>query len=157
MAKVERDREDFFREATALVERIEIETDDHPSPIIIGFRKNDALSVYFGSDPVYQFNSSMQVRRCYVDGLLFKADQGQLVAMQRQRCNGVAAMVRMPLSRESEQEICMAMMSQLRTLHSKIQNNDYKLLRCLPEASVVEKVESWLQKSSSIADKPSVC
>ena len=92
MARDESSREDLLREATALVERIELritapisaahDRDDH---VVVGFRANGAASFFFGDDPVYQFNSAGQLRRAYCGGLLFKATHGRLVSLQRVR------------------------------------------------------------------------
>ena len=73
-------REDLLREATALVERIELVPHrdrqfDASEPIVVGFRADGALSIFFGDDPVYQFNAAGELRRAYCDGLLFKAVQ----------------------------------------------------------------------------------
>ncbi|HEX3599001.1 MAG TPA: hypothetical protein VHU84_02590, partial [Lacipirellulaceae bacterium] len=77
MSREESQREDLIREATALVERIEISFDasvsndpDSPQQVIIGFRANGALSIFFGEDPVYQFNSAGDLRRAYWNGQL---------------------------------------------------------------------------------------
>ena len=70
MARDESDREDLLREATALVERIELAPADAADDehIVAGFRRDGALSIYFGADPVYHFNSAGELRRAYCDG-----------------------------------------------------------------------------------------
>ena len=90
MARDQSSREDLLREATALVERIELriagpmsvkhDRDDH---VVVGFRANGSASFFFGEDPVYQFNSAGQLRRAYCGGLLIKAAHGRLVSLQR--------------------------------------------------------------------------
>ncbi len=67
MARDESSREDLLREATALVERIELvphatdpliaASDLFDKHIVAGFRRDGALSVFFGEDPVYHFNA----------------------------------------------------------------------------------------------------
>ena len=54
-------------------------------PIVVGFRRDGALSIFFGDDPVYQFNAAGELRRAYCDGLLFKAVRGRLVSLRRVR------------------------------------------------------------------------
>lgn len=85
MARNEQDREDLMREATGLSPRAEITASWLTEPLVFGFRKSGGLSLYFGADPVYQFNSDGQLRRAYVDGKLLKADQGKLVSITRDR------------------------------------------------------------------------
>ena len=64
MAHDDGHREDLSAEATALVRRAEFVAPaaDRPndeSPLVAGFRRDGSLSVYFGEDPVYQFNPSV--------------------------------------------------------------------------------------------------
>ena len=90
MAKQEVDREDILREATALVNRVELEVSgrvdgDH---IVFGFRECGSLAVYFGAEPVYQFNANCALRRAYDQGCLIKAVDCLLVSMRRERQDG---------------------------------------------------------------------
>src|SRR5437588_282047 len=85
MARETTDREDLLREATALVERAELAVADWPEPVVIGFRRDGAASIYFGGDPVYQFNARGELRRAFVADRLFKAEHGILAALDRQR------------------------------------------------------------------------
>ena len=87
MAKQEVDREDILREATALVNRVELEVSgraagDH---IVFGFRECGSLAVYFGGEPVYQFNANQALRRAYHQGCLLKAVDCLLASMRRER------------------------------------------------------------------------
>lgn len=68
MARDESRREDLLREATAFVERIELVPSSSTSkaaetPIVVGFRADGALSVFFGEDPAYQFNAAGELLR----------------------------------------------------------------------------------------------
>src|SRR6476469_7343231 len=85
MSRQESDREDLLREATALVERIELRLPDQPESVVAGFRRDGSASFFFGQSPVYQFNSGRELRRAYRDGLLYKTDNGRLVEMRRER------------------------------------------------------------------------
>ena len=90
MAKQEVDREDILREATALVNRVELKVSgrgdgDH---VVFGFRECGSLAVYFGSEPVYQFNTKQALRRAYHQGCLLKAVDRLLVSMRRERQDG---------------------------------------------------------------------
>jgi hypothetical protein len=90
LAKQEVDREDILREATALVNRVELKVSgraggDH---IVFGFRKCGSLAVYFGTEPVYQFNANQALRRAYHQGCLLKAVDCLLVSMRRERQDG---------------------------------------------------------------------
>ena len=54
MARLEEDREDILQEATALVERVELEIENLEDPVVVGFRRDSGPAFFFGADPVYQ-------------------------------------------------------------------------------------------------------
>src|SRR3954462_9073696 len=100
MAREESSREDLLREATALVERIELIPNGSTSDghIVAGFRLNGALSLFFGEEPVFQFNACGELRRAYSDGKLLKADRGRLAALGRVRTQNEVQLVRHELN-----------------------------------------------------------
>ena len=100
MAREEQDREDLLREATAFVDRAEFAVAGFESPVFVGFRENSAASVYFGPDRVYHFNADGELRRAYRDGLLYKADRGELVSLDRRRDAHETSLVARRLSAE---------------------------------------------------------
>src|SRR4051812_13576909 len=114
MAREESSREDLLREATALVERIELIPDSSGeltgTRIVAGFRRDGALSIFFGDDTVYQFNAASELRRAYCDGKLFKAARGRLAALKRVRTEHELQLVRHDLS-ETEQATFLAEMA----------------------------------------------
>ena len=85
MARHESDRDDLLREATALVERVELRLPENPESVIAGFRRDGSASFFFGQSPVYQFNTSRELRRAFRDGLLYKTENGRLIEMRRER------------------------------------------------------------------------
>ena len=91
MARRESDREDLLREATALVERAELTIEGFDEPIVVGFRRDGSASFFFGADPVYQFNTAFELRRAFVVGLLYKAEECFGVWRHRLRRTGEAA------------------------------------------------------------------
>jgi hypothetical protein len=85
MARQEQDREDLISEATALVDRAAFSAAGAENEIVIGFRRDNAASIYLTPDRVYHFNSAGELRRAYLDGLLYKAERGRLISMRRER------------------------------------------------------------------------
>src|SRR5438045_3092531 len=102
MARQEQDREDLLREATALIERAEVQLPHDELPTLLGFRRDGSFSIYFAGDFVYQFNSNLELRRAHVHGLLYKAEKGRLVEIERRREPGCVALIRRPLSSEEQ-------------------------------------------------------
>lgn len=90
MARQETDREDLFREATALVRRVEL--DIAGVIVVAGFRRSTdgqaigSLSIYNGPDFVLNFNDVGELRRAYHDGFIYRAEPGRkLTRLRRER------------------------------------------------------------------------
>ena len=145
MAREEEDREDLLREATALVERVELRIPHEAETVVIGFRRIGGASFFFGADPVYQFNSHGQLRRAFARGLLYKADRGQLYEMRRER---TASEVQL-LSRQLTAEETAAFLDQageyLARLESALASGGFTLLGQAPEnGDLPARLASWL-------------
>ena len=48
MAKEQSDREDIMREAKALTRRVSLDVSGFPEVVIVGFRRNSAMSIFYG-------------------------------------------------------------------------------------------------------------
>jgi hypothetical protein len=113
MAREEQDREDLLRDATAYADRAELDFPGFESPVFFGLRRDGAASVYFSADRVYHFNARGELRRAYLDGLLYKADQGQLVAMARQRSDTETSLESRRLSADETRRLLAGMQREL--------------------------------------------
>jgi hypothetical protein len=145
MAREEQDREDLLAEAVALVERVELALPDLPEHVVAGFRRDGCASLYFGPDPAYHFNTRRQLRRAYVDGLLYKAERGLLVSMLRQRSDSQVALIRHDLDESEARGFLAALISRAAQLHRALERGDYKIVGQTPaDADVVGRVQLWL-------------
>jgi len=145
MARHESDREDLLREATALVERAELQIPGESEPVTVGFRKDGSLSLFFGGDPVYQFNTAGELRRAFAGGLLYKAERGRLVALRRERSENEVALVRRELSDDETEAFLTAMRERLLRLGKALQSGQSQLLGQFPaDAEVPVRVGNWL-------------
>jgi len=144
MAREESSRENLLGEATALVERIELRRQGSDEHVVAGFRRDGALSVFFGEDPVYQFNAAGELRRAYCDGLLFKAVRGRLVSLNRVRQQDQVQLVRHDLS-EAEQSAFLARMAErMRQLAELLATNSFEVVGQVPaDADVLSRVREW--------------
>jgi len=106
LAKQEVDREDILREATALVNRVELEVSGRADgeSIVFGFRECGSLTIYFGAEPVYQFNANQALRRAFHQGCLLKAVDCLLVSMRRERQDGKLQLLSTPWDEEKTRE-----------------------------------------------------
>ena len=147
MARRESDKEDLLREATALVERVELEPAGawESEHVIAGFRLDGAASIFFGSDPVYHFNAAGELRRAYCDSLLFKAAAGRIVSLRRERQQHEVQLLRHELT-ETEQLAFLARLSGLLVgLTTALDTANYAVVGQVPyDADVVGRLQEWL-------------
>jgi hypothetical protein len=154
MARYEADREDLLREATALVERIEFAVADEPNAdhVVVGFRRNGAASVYFGSEPAYHFNSAGELRRAFYHGALIKAEQGRLVEMRRNRKADVVALESKMLADTEKQRLVDEIQADLGRLATELREGCYLMIGQVPaEADVRGRVMAWLEGLGTVA------
>jgi hypothetical protein len=151
MARQESEREDLLHEATALVERIElvvesgkIGRDEH---VLVGFRRNGCASLYFGSDPVFHFNSRGQLRRAHASDCLLKAQCGKLVSMRRARQSGQVQLLSRTLD-GPETDRVLRQFDRLRCeLAERLRNGDVQVVGEMPaDANVMSRVAQWLNE-----------
>jgi hypothetical protein len=160
MARDKSAREDLLREATALVERIELRAHDitrrttstgsASAPfagghIVAGFRASGGLSIFFGEDPVYQFNAAGELRRAYCNGMLYKAARGRLVSLRRERHHDAVQLVSRELTAHEQHEFVLRMQHDLQDLARELNHGGYTIVgQVPPEADVLSRVRAWL-------------
>jgi len=157
MAREESIREDLLREATALVERIELVLND--VHLVAGFRGDGALSIFFGEDPVYQFNAAGKLRRAFCDGKLIKAVRGKLVALQRTRTETEVQLVSHELSDAEQGELLARMAVQMNQLEASLNSSRFTIAgQHPPSADVLGRLKAWFtaHKEWPVADRPNV-
>ncbi len=97
MARHEANREDLFSEAAGLVRKVEGSINDL-AVILAGFRTDGVLTVYFGADPMFQFDELGRLRRAYLDGYLYRAQGNTLARLTRSRSNSETTLQRSDLT-----------------------------------------------------------
>lgn len=160
MSRHEQQREDLLREATALVERIELKIASHTEPIFIGFRPDAAASFYFGQDRVYHFNAAGQLRRAYLAGQLYKAHQTRLIALDRRRTTTETVLLSQAQSPDQTAAILANLQSLLTELKRALASDAYTITGQVPAAAnIIPRIQSWLGTylpTIAIADRPNV-
>jgi len=150
MAREESDREDLLREATALVERVELRTADEPDSITAGFRRDGSLSLFFGVDPVYQFNAAGELRRGYRGGKLLKAEQGRLVELARVRTAAETQLWRTEIDGAATAEWLATMRNRIAGLAATLAGGRFEIVGQVPtEADVVGRLRGELEKHAT--------
>lgn len=158
MARTEHDREDLLREATAMVERAELQIPGCSDPIVVGFRRNGSFSCYFGGDPVYQFNTAGELRRAFVGGLLYKGEQGRLIALRRERSENETLLLRQSCDDQTAAALLRSARERLAQLEAALNQQRFSLAGQVPSSGdVVAKVRHWLDAlpaELSVASSP---
>lgn len=146
MARQESDREDLLREATALVQRVELVVAGYDEPIVCGFRRDGSVSLFFGADPVYQFNTASQLRRAFVAGRIHKAEQGRLVALSRERSTTQVSLVRDELSGDEPAAFLTTMQGHLSRLREALNGGSFVIQGEVPSGgNVIGRMLRWLE------------
>lgn len=152
MAREESDREDLMREATALVRRAELQWPGVEEPIFIGFRRTGAFAIYWGADPVYQFDAEHRLRRVYSDGFLYRTTGETLAKLDRVRTDSATELRRTDLPPGELTEIFDDVRSRCEQLLQALQSERASLIAAIPdEASVIPAAMEFIARV--LADK----
>lgn len=155
----EHDREDLMAEATALVERAELIAPPWTEHLTIGFRRDGSSTFYFGPEEVYQFNSRQQLRRAFHYGQLFKAVDGKLAQLRRQRTPTAVHLLRRDLTPAETAERLLRVRTVVSQLEAACRAGQVTLVAQIPsEADVMSRflsISDALLKAE-IAEKPNV-
>ncbi len=161
MARRAHPREDLIRDATALRERVELRWYDPPQVLVVGFRSGGAASFFFGEDPAIHFNSEGELRRLYLDGMLYKAEQGRWIQLRRQRKLGQSLLLSQPLNDHEAKMVLERISFDLQLFAERLSCSSTITLRSVPEgADVRGRVAEWLRQRLGqplrIASRPHV-
>lgn len=150
MSQKESDREDLMREATALIRRAELALPDRPmeDPVIAGFRRDGSLAIYFGADPVYQFDDKHRLRRAYVAGHLYRTQGDTLARLTRERSPQETLLQRHDLTPDELETFLTAARNHLAKLHAAIGSNAVQVIAQIPtDENLLEEIEPFLTEA----------
>jgi len=155
----EQDREDLMAEAKALVERAEWDVPGFAEPVTIGFRRDGSVSFYFGPEEVFQFNSRQQLRRAFRHGRLYKAVDGVLAQLRRERTPTEVNLLRRDLTPVETTEIRQRIAELLTQFLTACHAGQLTLRAQVPaEANVARRVRDIGEPllKCEIAERPNV-
>lgn len=151
MSRIEADKEDLIRDATALVHRGEfvfaapMQAGWEWQVVTIGFRANGSASVYFDQDPFYQFDADGRLRRAYCEGFLYRSQSSTLARMHRTRTAQQTTLERQDLSPTQLAEFHERMLSRITALQTHLQTGALKCQRMVcPEGNLLERALSFV-------------
>lgn len=146
MARLESDREDLIAEARALVQRAEFEVPEHPAGVVAGYRRDGALSIYFGADPCFHFDDQLRLRRAFVAGLLYRTQGHTLARLQRTRTGDSVELLRHDLDPAEREEWCTKLTERLRELQSWLQREARCVREVPPGAALASRLMGSLEQ-----------
>ncbi len=160
MSRETSDREDLLGEATAFPTRILLHVSGHDAPIFAGFRRDGGVSLYFGSDPVYHFNSRGELRRAFVEGCLLKAEAGRLASLTRNRTANEVRLLRDDLDAIRVQRFLSHMQDCLDVLRRSRLSGGWRVAGQVPaHEPIARRLAAWLRETNhgAIARSPRAC
>ncbi len=147
MARQESDREDLMREATAFYRRVEFRCARERVPVFGGYRRTGAFSLYYGADPVYQFDPEGKLRRAYAEGQLFRTQGTTLARLTRCRTERETRLIRENLSAEELIQFYGKMKRRLQRTIESIESGTVEVVRQIPtELDLLPPITAFLHK-----------
>lgn len=162
MARQQHDREDLIREAVALTVRVEWMCPEASELCVLGFRPSGAASLFVGQDPVYHFNSALELRRAYQQGHLYKSEAGRLVRMTRSLDGQRPILHSKTLSAEEQQAFLDALTRRLAVTRATFSRPpaEAPVTRAVPDPETgLRTIDHWLSQLPDaivIAKRPHV-
>jgi hypothetical protein len=146
MAREAHDREDLLRDATALIPRAMLCVEEALGlrEVFAGFR-GDALSLYFGGDPVYHFNAHGELRRAFVAGRIVRAEKRRLVGLTRRESERETSLVRQEFSEAEQAAFLGELRERLNVLAAQMSSGRVAVVgEEPPEGGVLLRLAAWL-------------
>lgn len=134
--------------------RIEWQIPSESEPVFAGVRSDGSLSVYFGQDPVYQFNHAGQLRRAYAGGFLYRTQGATLARLNRERSPDETILARCDLNSEELSQFLARMDDRLTRLRESIADGSAIQLRSVSEGKAADYqslIESAINASPKLA------
>lgn len=148
-------REDLLRDARQFPQRVLFHVNWPVAPaantavateqteVFIGVRSSGGWSIYFGEDPVLQFNERNELRRLYFREVRYAAAAGNLELLKREERGGRVVFERQRLETECERDVLNAcqdlmakMVSYLESYLSATDAGEIAMVGQFPESSV---------------------
>lgn len=147
MARMEAEREDLMREASALRRRGEWLVPGFSEPVTAGFRDGGGCSVYLGQDPCYHFDAGGALRRAYADAKLYRTQGTTLAELDRIRSEHGTVLQRRDLNTDEVNEFLQRLRNHLSQLHAALDSGEAVLQRQVPDdVHLSQELARWLAR-----------
>jgi len=146
------DREDLLRDARALTPRlmVEVRLAERHEKVFAGFR-GESLSLYFGDEPVFHFNSRGELRRAHVGGRLISADGGMLCELRRVSHGNALSFAGEQFDKSHQQSFVDELACRLVELRAAFDSKQFRLIGLEPpDADALGRLLRWLTTHTEI-------
>lgn len=156
MARHSSDREDLMAEAVTLLPRISFLVPNSKEEIVAGQRADGRWSIFFGGDPVYQFDAHDRLRRAFVAGELYRSQGTTLARLTRQESQHETVLLRHDLSGEELTQFFQRLRQYLQTVADAIARETAQILICIPPdtgylAELANSIQNVLQGGDTLS------
>ncbi len=129
MARIEADREDLFEEFRSAKVKWEMRIPGFDTEVILGVRRDDRLSVYFGPDPCYHYDAQSRLLRAFANGFLYRTQGSTLARLTRERTPETTTLLRHDLSPVELEEFLQVMTTKISLLSNALNAGSQTLMR----------------------------
>ena len=123
-----------------------------------GFRADGSASLFFADDPVYQFNTTGELRRAFVAGLSYKANGSQLAHGGCQFRNSRGGRLQLepgPFDAAAQSRLLAEMQTHLAALSAALARSEVKIAEQVPATAGVGTAPGRLA-SGDIGDRADI-
>ncbi len=131
MALEEQPREDLMREAVTYIRRSLLKMATFNEPVFWGQRRDGAWSIYFGEDPVFQFNAQDELRRAFVDGYRFAARDRRMYRLEKPLSGGQVQLTWID-DAKTDQDIQQTVVQRFAMIMDQLQANSVEVQQTIP-------------------------
>lgn len=141
MAQIEADREDLFEEFRSAKVKWELQIPGFNSNLVLGTRRDDRLSIYFGPDPCYHYDAKNRLLRAFTNGFLYRTQGNTLARLTRERTPESTTLLRYDLSTEELNGFMREMTENLTLLLHALTEETQTLLRSDAEVQQLSEIQ----------------
>ncbi len=150
MAIHEHDRENLLGEGRNMPWRGQCTVDG--TVLVVGFRDQGQVSLFCGVDPVFQFNDRYELRRAFSRSCRYRAENGCLVELTRNRRGGRVEFESAPMDNALAAELMESLRFWLHRVRAAADTGSWQVVG-EPVEQFTSRLQTWL---AEIEDQPRI-
>ncbi len=146
MARTEADREDPYEEFRSATRKWELSVKNEATPVVLGVRKDNRLSLYFGADPCFHYDAHNRLLRAFKNGALYRTQGDTLAQLIRTRTPETTTLNRTNLTPDELTKFLSEMTSRIDRFMTSLEQKEYRTLRTNSDEQQLVDATKRLQK-----------